>query len=303
MDNLTTATPVEVDTTLAALHGDLMAAGQKVEYAIDRLHRAAGDKTSGYGRDKRWGMTSLVALSKARDLAEEDPSYIGRQAQEAIANLDAANLAYSSIREEMATLDAEWIRRGRWTRAFLVVTSGKGHVHKDMHCSTCFDTTQYAWLPELSGHDQDEIIVKAGSDACTICYPDAPVEALSRPRSVFTGEEISAQEAREQAAQAKVARLAKKIEKGLTDDGSEFLVTYPSFTDASREDRQWFKTEQAAVQWVVQYVCWDGKDSNKRPAFDQIVAAVAVKHTKTVEDVWAEIDAKVIAKNKRDSRY
>jgi hypothetical protein len=42
-------------------------------------------------------------------------------------------------------------------------------------CSTCHPTTRFAWLTELSGKNEDEIIDYAGYKACTVCYPKAPL--------------------------------------------------------------------------------------------------------------------------------
>ena len=83
----------------------------------------------------------------------------------------------AELAEEMAPLEDEFRRRGGWTRAFLV-SNTSGHVHKNMHCGTCFPSTQYAWMTEFSGMDEAEIVDAAGERACTVCYPTAPVEVL-----------------------------------------------------------------------------------------------------------------------------
>jgi hypothetical protein len=41
-------------------------------------------------------------------------------------------------------------------------------------CSTCFPTTQFAWVPSLSDKTQDEVIETVGCMACTVCWPAAP---------------------------------------------------------------------------------------------------------------------------------
>lgn len=70
---------------------------------------------------------------------------------------------------------AEWEARGGWSRAYIVVG---GHIHKTTGCQSLYPTTLIGWQPELSGHDEDEIVASAGVMACTFCYPSAPVEAL-----------------------------------------------------------------------------------------------------------------------------
>lgn len=70
---------------------------------------------------------------------------------------------------------AEWDARGGWTRAYIVPG---GHIHKSTSCHTLHITTLVAWLPEQSGWDEAKIVEAAGVNACTVCYPSAPVEAL-----------------------------------------------------------------------------------------------------------------------------
>jgi hypothetical protein len=115
-----------------------------------------------------------------------------------------------SVFEEIQVLDEEWVRRGRWTRAFLVGNTN-GHVHSSMHCSTCYDTTEFIWLTEYSDHAEDEIVSDAGERACTVCYPTAPVDVLSRATKIFSPTEKAAQQAREERAAAKAERLAAMI--------------------------------------------------------------------------------------------
>jgi hypothetical protein len=67
----------------------------------------------------------------------------------------------------------EFERRGGWLRYFLV-TSSVGHVHRGMDCSTCHDTTTYAWLVDLADCDEDAMIREYGTKACTTCFPKAP---------------------------------------------------------------------------------------------------------------------------------
>lgn len=92
----------------------------------------------------------------------------------------------------------------QWTRAFLVVNAN-GHVHKDMNCSSCFPSTRYEWKYELSGKNEEEIIALAGERACTLCYPQAPVEVLKKPTSIYGKNEQTPEEkeAKKRAQQAK----------------------------------------------------------------------------------------------------
>jgi hypothetical protein len=75
--------------------------------------------------------------------------------------------------QRLEPFEQEWRRRGGWTRAYLV-TNDDGHIHRSTNCQSLHRTTQLAWLPELSGADDEQIIAHAGFSACTFCYPDAP---------------------------------------------------------------------------------------------------------------------------------
>jgi hypothetical protein len=261
--NLTTATPAEIDTELADLHAELALLQRRLESAEKAM------------RDR----------SDVRDRARL---------------LDARH-AYRAIQVRMAPLNREYNRRGGWTRAFLV-NNANGHVHRSMNCSTTFISTQWAWLPQLSGKDEAEIVEAAGSDACTVCYPSAPVETLSRPRSVFSKDEVTAQAERAERDAQKAERQRQKIAKSLTDDGSELVVRHGSV-------RESFKTEQAATSYVLSKLA-DVRTWRQRPleadelaANAQIVDAIAAKHGMTAEDVAMKIiEPKLVAKLKRDRR-
>jgi hypothetical protein len=67
-----------------------------------------------------------------------------------------------------------WEERNGWQRVFLVVNHD-GHFHKERNCPTCFATTQFAWVPTLSDRTEDQIIAEVGPQACTVCWPNAPV--------------------------------------------------------------------------------------------------------------------------------
>jgi hypothetical protein len=174
-----TATPAQIDAELAELY--------------TAKARAQGAKEN--------------ALRILASIAEDKIGYRSYQAADYQARVEAANAEIAQIREAAAPLEAEYVARGRWTRAYLVDNSN-GHVHNTTGCGTCFPTTTFAWMTEYSGKDEAEIVEAAGERACTVCYPSAPVEALARPTRMFTKDEIAAQERREALA-AKKAQAAK----------------------------------------------------------------------------------------------
>lgn len=289
--NLTTATPVEIDTVIAEIYVryyrqryECLVLAKRIEqYEEGLAKKAAGNLSYMYWTED--------ALLRAQD-----------------AHQDAQQVA-TDIWSEQIPFNAEWVRRGRWSR-FYLVDNGSGHVHKSMDCSTTYPTTEWVWLPEFSGADEAGVVALARSQACTVCFPSAPVD--SRRGSI---ENPAKRKSRLQREAEKAARLAAKIEKGLTDDGSELLVEWvedaPGYDRNSFGEKVWsirprlqrerFKTERAAVTWMVQQKAYGAQSRGvKGPAFDRIVLALAEKHSKTVEEVNAEIAVKVAAYLRRN---
>lgn len=313
--DLTTATPVEIDTELYRLYNENFDLRYRRTSAVGTLRHLVGDKQDYYR--KTWKFTVDEVFEKANHLALNDSTYIGRDALTTLDRIGVLDDQIDANVEAQRPLHAEYARRP-WTRAFLVTD---GHVHSSMECSTCNngnEPTRFTWLVDLSGKDEAEIVELAGERACTVCYPSAPtLRSFEKASPLFTEEEAERNAAREQRAAEKAERQAQKIAKGLTHDGSEFVCEWVeangrrwdgatrTYVDGPVTHRERFKTEKAAVQWVVQERSWgqEGpRTAEKRPAFDAIYQAVATKHGKTIEEVLAEIDAKIVAKRKRDNR-
>lgn len=147
METLKTLTPAEIDGRIAS-----------AEYAaMEKLTRAA---------DLRKLIENIHTESSYGYLAPRIPEYKAE-----IVELEAALAWCRAIIEAGNEVYAE---RGGWKRYYLV-TSSIGHVHRERHCSTCYYSTQYAWLTELSDCDEGEMVEAHGEKACTVCFPDAPV--------------------------------------------------------------------------------------------------------------------------------
>lgn len=278
--DLSSKSPAEIDAAALAASNAYAQAISNRDRAYKVVERIEGSQ-SGYEGSRAWN--SLAALKAAQD------------------EINVANATIIRANAKMAQYLTEFDSRGGWTRYYLV-TNTNGHVHSSTHCSTCFPTTSYAWLTEQSGMTAEALVELAGESACTECFPWAPVSTLRR-HSVLEAPERKA--ARLEREAAKAARDAKKIAKALTADGSEFVVRYGE----GRFDREFFKTEQAASQWVVSHLA-DAKtypqhytlSSGQQEAVNQIVRAMSVKHNITTDAVVADLDRKVSAKIKRDQR-
>lgn len=232
--NVQTLTPAEIDTLLS-----------------DIYRRAARPQTR--------AQQSAKAATDARY-----PRY-GRPDAERAARLDEQADRYAAeareILAECAPYDAEYDARGGWTRAFIVAD---GHVHSSMSCHTCYVTTQFGWLPQVSGQTEAEIVEQAGEGACTICYPTAPVVAKGT-RTLFTEDEIAKAARRVVREAAAAAKAAKKAENAL----------------GARID--YVETITAAKSYLTDVKAY-GYGANG----DAIAAALASRTGVTVEQVWAD---------------
>lgn len=300
MSDLTTLTPKQIDAQLAEVYIQQFAAQRDLEYAVAAIHRAVGDdrtRVGGYGsRRFEWGLDFEDALHQATQWA--DPAF-GKDTWDRAKAQEALD-KWTAVQDRLAELDArdarfhsEFLRRGGWTRAFIV---DKGHVHSSMQCSTCYPSTRYSWLPELSDDDEDEIVAKAGERACTICYPSAPVDVLKRKSTLFSDEEKQANAERESRAAAKAAKVAKARENAPTITGETLEVKTSMF-------RETFKTERAAVNFLhreQEFTFFYGtRDQVDIDAASIVLQAVAEKRGISPEALRDEVYVKGLAKFKR----
>lgn len=304
--DLTTWEPTDIDGELASLYQQRYQAEARRESQYAFTAKEIARHVYGRGWRETANQREVAeAIEDIRNTPAAERTYHQRELLEHHERVEALNHELASIASQMKPYDREFARRGGWTRAFLV-SNGNGHVHKDMNCSTCRPTTQYHWVTELSGHDESEVVDAAGERACTCCYPSAPAEVRERATRLFTPDEVEQQQAREARAEAARQRDAAKIAKALTPDGSPFKVEctrngYPS--------RERFATERAATTWMVSnmadYQGWmrdRTMDDSMREAHEDIITAIAEKHSKPVEEVRADIEKKVQAKVRRDAR-
>ena len=298
-------TPVQIDERLAELYDRLARHTDLHEKWSNELSFAVAKRNGKSGLRARASAAEVAAgVEEARRLAEAGEgdyrtSAIIRYADE-VNNYVAA---IDALEAKIDPLQSEFEDRGGWTRAFLV-TNKNGHVHKSMNCSTCTPRTRFHWVTEFSGGSETDVVEAAGERACTVCYPSAPVETLNRPTTIFSPDERAAAEDRARREVEKAERLAKTIEKGLTQDGSPFRVEFQN--EHGFGESESFKTEQAATQWLVndrvnfQYFFSFAPTSERVAARQSVVDAIKAKHQWSDAEVEAMLDKKVKAKAKRD---
>lgn len=208
------STPRQHDEKTAALHIELAGAEARLTRSITMAHHAAKDRKRTDGRRLVWGMTDAEALADVEAAADAHPADEAIHGSTHPVNVlrayVSAGLAVHNLSEEIRAL-SEIYAEAPWNRYFLV-TNSNGHVHRGMGCSTCFPTTEYAWLVELADCDEAAMIEEFGEKACTVCFPDAP----ANPKFHAPGRrDREAQTARDA---EKAEKLAAKYAKKLHDD-------------------------------------------------------------------------------------
>ena len=260
-------TPVEIDTALAGFYGDKA----DLEFKIDRLRRAIK--------------------------VYEERGYYESQKEKAEAEVRGLVLEVSEVMKKIRVLEGKY---SGWSRAYLVSNSN-GHIHSSTNCSTCFPTTRYVWITQLSGQDNLEIAGLAGEKACSVCYPDAPSEYFMRKCQI---EDPAIVKARAERESARAEREAKRVAKGIVNpDGTELKVrVYGTYKET-------IKTERTAQIWAVDEACLiiqieEGGEyqhrvselPDKKAELESVIVALAFKRKVEVEVVRAEIRNKALAK-------
>ena len=95
----------------------------------------------------------------------------------------------AEAREALAPFDAEFARRGGWTRYMQVTSSPNGHIHHDGHACSSLHPGRTTVTPvfRFSGEDNVGVVLKAGHTACTKCFPDAPVAVKASKPGTCSG--------------------------------------------------------------------------------------------------------------------
>lgn len=190
-----------------------------------------------------------------------------------------------------------------WSRAFLVVNSN-GHIHSSRSCSTCYDSTKYVWLTQMSGESRLEIAELAGEKACTVCYPDAPSEYFQKKCQLEDPKVVAARKEREEKAEKK--RQEQEV-KGIKDlDGSDLKVEdlYGS------RYRTPLNTLRSAEIWVVDAMVFLANvrehQKSRVPVVtaevERVMLAIANKKGETFDQVLKQFGEKVEKKLKKIER-
>lgn len=226
-------------------------------------------------------------------------SYYASRIEEKEIEVSKAEVALAELKEKLATLNGFYTG---WSRAFLVRNSN-GHIHKSRSCTTCFDTTNYVWLTEMSGRDELEIAYLAGEKACTICYAHAPSAYFLRECGLEDPEVVEARRIR----QARKAEIeAKRQKTGIWNpDGTPLKVYEYGFSNYKSEIKAERTAQSTAVNLMVglQSMHREPREIERSTdAVETILIALAHKRGTSVEEQRALLQTKVDAQIKRNKR-
>jgi hypothetical protein len=169
----------------------------------------------------------------------------------------------AALNAAIAPLQKEWERRGGWQRYFLCVSDG-GHVHY-RHCHTLRWNSMIAWMPALSGLDENGMVEQVGYKACTHCFPTAPLhpawvrtEAAAKKASV--ADKLAKWEKGYAMRQKKVANIQKRIDKAnaiLADNYFDSSGQREINQSGARYDLEWNARD---LIWAAKEVArWEAK--------------------------------------------
>jgi hypothetical protein len=194
MDNLSTATPVQIDTELSERYFHVAQARQN----YDRIHN------------------SMLAAEIAK--AKGEYSFTSYDDEDEL----VAHRALKSAIESCLPLEEEYERRP-WNR-YWHVTNANGHIHRSQSCTSCFPDTQYGWRTDLSGLTEQEVVDREAYNACSVCMPIAPAEQKAarerynkEQRDARKAEKLAKQAAKYEKALARARKHAEKVEKALLE--------------------------------------------------------------------------------------
>jgi hypothetical protein len=253
---------------------------QRLRYAKDKVRKAAGQKHD-YRKDT-WDGTFAEALN-GRPVDSDFAKYLWDPAHAEYLDLDAQVRA---IVARMAVLGKIYGDHG-WSRFFLV-TNSNGHIHSSTSCSTCFPTTEFAWLPGLSGLTEADAVEDQGEILCSVCFPSAPVAWTNGTSKVD-------QAAKAERAAAKAEREAKKAAKALVPTDIKngltlFYVDHNFRTGEPRTYRRHVATIAQAKTFITDcaaYGVGGEEDERSQANLDLVLATYAERIGSTVEAEWS----------------
>lgn len=264
IENIFTATPAEIDTEIARLQEQQAS----VTATVARAHMM---------------LTSKYSTESERD---------------------EARAAYSDAMGKIRVLEglvdalqAEFGRRGGWMR-YYVVNNNNGHLHTNTHCQNTYDTTEWVWMPGMSGMTKAQAVVEGGSLTCLSCFPEFRTEIeLGREPRFETPRMRKTREEREAAAAKKAEKTAKATANAVYGEDGKVLQL-PDFFGKMQPVKSEISCNRLVMQAATDLAFYGTHpdEDNWKLTIDLGLKALARKRGTTVEHERALVDAKIAKK-------
>jgi hypothetical protein len=279
-----TATPAEIDTHYAPIWAEYLRALQ------DR-RRAEGIIL----RSKQNVARVAVAGRRATVSAGE--------VSQARRTVERAEAVIAKLGPQIDRYNTEWSTRGGWPQVWLCTSSDNGHYHRGKHCGSLRWDSEIGLIPMFSGLTEDEIVEAIGSDACTRCYPSAPVDKPSTRGPLFESRAAEAEAKAKRDAEL-AAKRAKAAAKAITaPDGSPLRDEFGGEIRTERTAQMYYVEAAAdAITWadprmIEQYPQnWAANSARAAEYSLRLLAALAHKNNETRNQAQARLESKVQAK-------
>lgn len=307
------ALAVTTDTELSELHGKQFYLSQNIEMDNDSLHWALGHRREALRVGRRtvraFPQSMAETVAEAQEmLAKPDVAQYKKNEITKIITERASRISeLSEVNHRIQQLDAIY-QQHHWTRAFLVPG---GHVHSSTDaCSSLHrgdSRTRLVWLPQYSGSDESQIVEDAGERSCTLCYPSAPVDVLSRPTRIYSDDERRELEAAEERRNQREANRAARAAKAPTASGEPLVLTVGTreFRGERVPQKVELKTERTALTYAVDILAaqrsgksylapYEVSSSHYDETVDAIISSVAEKRGVSKDNIIDELEPKVL---------
>jgi hypothetical protein len=171
---------VAVDTSIASAYGEVVKKANRVDASVTQLRYMIPNSMRTHdraymrvdGEYKAANAERLRTMFEAGEIGPKEGYNHDVYAREFV--------KYDERKAELDVAQEDYREKNKqyegWSRFFLVPG---GHIHSSLNCSTCNKegkSTNFGWLPDLSGLTEEDAVREHGAILCTVCYPSAPVE-------------------------------------------------------------------------------------------------------------------------------
>jgi hypothetical protein len=245
----------------------------------------------------------LAAGRIVSKLAGSTNSTQARRREQARRDIHKADAVITELGSQIDRYNVAWIGRGGWPQVWLCTSSDNGHFHRDRHCGSLRWNSEIGLIPVFSGLTEAEIVEAIGSDACTRCYPDAPVDKPSTVGPLFEQRQADAAARAEREAELAVKRATADAKAITAPDGSTLRDNYGHVIKTERTAQSYYiEAACDAIAWtdprmVERYPLKAAANAADAAQYaDQLLAALAAKNGETAEQTRERLARKVAAK-------